>query len=229
MKKDPSRGSVYGVFMIYDLSLPLDSRTPIYPGDPPFERELAQSMAEGKPYNVSELKMGAHTGTHVDAPFHMLREGGTISDLSLEALVGPAQVIEIANPCAITKEELKHNHIPTSARLLFKTRNSSFWEKKTFRKDYVYLDLEASEYLIEKKAQLVGIDSLSIEKYGSKDFPVHRSLLRKGTVILEGLDLARVVPGSYFLFCGPLLLSGSDGAPARAFLMNSDEVLPGHL
>ncbi len=107
-------------------------------------------------------------------------------------------------------------------RVLFKTRNSQFWNDpgKGFRTDFTYISPEAAQFLVEKNIKLVGIDYLSVEKFSSTDFQTHKTLLEKEIIIIEGLDLREVPAGVYELICLPLKYIGGagDGAPARTIL-----------
>jgi arylformamidase len=175
------------------------------------------AIEEGDTVNVSELDMGAHTGTHVDAPDHFLADGAGAETLSLDALIGPAEVVDAAVAAvALDLVTLRDLELPPrgTKRILFKTRNSQLWSRDDFTHDFVRLDGEAAAYLVERGVRLLGIDYLSIG-----DAEAHRTLLSAGVVCVEGLDLRGIEPGSYELVCLPLKLVGSDGAPARAVLI----------
>jgi arylformamidase len=172
---------------------------------------------------VSHLSLGAHTGTHIDAPVHFLEEGGGIDALAPEALVGPAVVAGLEGvQGTIGPGDLEAAISGETERLLLKTRNSGWSAADTsFREDFVALDPSAAEWCLAHGVRLVGIDYLSIEPFGSgrRGHPVHRLLLGAGVVIVEGLDLAGVEPGSYVVAALPLVVPGSDGAPARVVLV----------
>jgi arylformamidase len=208
---------------IYDLSVPISSELPTYPGDPAIKIDDWSSFAKGDNANVSGLSFGAHTGTHVDAPAHFIEGAKTVELLDLEVLIGEAQVIEVPNELLTIDREFVAKNCPLETkRILFKTRNSAFWtrDKADFRTDFTYLELEAAQWLVERGVKLVGIDYLSIEKFHSLDHEVHRALLSHEVIILEGLNLAHVPAGKYELICLPLRLRThlGDGAPARAVL-----------
>lgn len=205
----------------YDISLPISSDLPVWPGDPPFERKLIDSIARGGQTNTSFLAMSAHMGTHIDAPDHFLGNGRTIENLPLNILTGRVYVLHLPEADLITAAMLAQADIPPrTRRILFKTRNSELWKQKAknFQTDFVALAPDAAEYLVEHGFKLVGIDYLSIAPYDNGR-PTHQILLRAGIVIVEGLDLSAVSPGRYTLHCLPLKLVGSDGAPARAILV----------
>ena len=213
----------YSPMPIYDLSVPISGDLPTYPSDPGIQIRDWSSFAKGDNANVSAVSFGAHTGTHVDAPAHFLDGTRKVEALSLETLIGEAQVIEVPGESRVIDEEfVRTNCASGPKRVIFKTRNSAFWstESRDFRTDFTYLDLAAAEWLVEQGVKLVGIDYLSIEKFGSKNHEVHRALLSHEVIILEGLNLTDVPPGKYELICLPLRLRTNlgDGAPARAVL-----------
>jgi arylformamidase len=207
---------------IYDISLPISPGLPVWPGDPSVVLERVSSMDLGAHDNVSRLACGVHTGTHVDAPNHFLNDKRTVETLSLDMLIGPVQVVQISEDVGvITAAVLEMAEIPSGTlRLLLKTRNSRLWEHslKEFSPDFVGVSQDGAEWLVRSGVQLVGIDYLSIAPY-KQSIPTHRALLGPGIVILEGLDLSAVSPGIYTLYCLPLKLVGSDGAPARVILV----------
>lgn len=207
---------------IYDISLPISPDMPVWPGDPAVILEKVSSMDLGAHDNVSRLACSVHTGTHVDAPHHFLNDHRTVEALSLDVLTGPARVVQIPDDVPlITAGTLEKAVFPSgTVRLLLKTRNSRFWERgiKEFARDFVGLSPDGAEWLVQAGVKMVGIDYLSIAPY-KQSTPTHQALLKPGIVILEGLDLSAVAPGLYDLFCLPLKLVGSDGAPARAILI----------
>lgn len=164
----------------------------------------------------SRIDIDVHCGTHVDAPLHMLAGGETIETIGLERLVGPARVLDLTHvEDAITKDDLVPHGIRRGERILFKTKNSLTDE---FLWDFVYLREDGAQYLIEQGVTLAGTDGLGIER-AQPEYTTHRPLLRNNIVIVEGLRLAHVEPGSYWLVIAPLKLTGIDAAPARAFLI----------
>jgi arylformamidase len=209
---------------ILDISVSIaPGETPVYPGDPGIEVEPWAALARGDAANVSLLHFGAHTGTHLDAPAHFIEGAPRIPSLPLEVLVGHALVVEMKDDVlAIEESHVAALPLEGVTRVLFKTRNSAFWEnpRGRFREDFTYLKAEAARALVERGVRLVGIDYLSVEKFGSTDYATHLALLSNGVVIVEGLDLRAVSAGTYELICLPLkIASGSgDGAPARAVL-----------
>ncbi len=206
---------------IYDISVPVSDTLHTYKGDPGVVIERRSDLDKGDPMTISHLNMGAHTGTHMDAPLHFVRGGETIDQLDLNLLIGPAQVVDLSQVAhAITARDLEAAHIPAGTeRLLLKTRNDALWEKPGFQEDFVGLDVDAAQWVLDHRIKLIGIDYLSIECFGSSDHPVHHMLLGGRVVIVEGINLHDVQPGSYELICLPVKLANAEGAPARAVLI----------
>jgi arylformamidase len=176
-------------------------------------------IAQGDGCNVSKMSLGVHTGTHVDAPLHFLRDGSGIHQVPLDALIGPARVIEITDTRAVTVEELRRHDIQRGERLLLKTLNSTrCWQNDDFVEDFVYIEQEAARYLAELHIQTVGVDYLSVGGFASDGTETHHALLTANICIIEGLNLSSVSSGTYELICLPLKIVDSDGAPARAVL-----------
>ena len=203
----------------YDVSVPLRSGMPTYAGEPGPKLEHLKQISRGDSANVTALSLGSHTGTHVDAPHHFLDGRSTVEAMPLEALVGPAQVIELTQQRHVTAADLEAVSIPGgTTRLLLKTPNSRFWDDDEFHTDFVGLTGDAARWLVDRGFVLVGIDYLSIEQFGSPEHEVHKILLGANVIIVEGLDLRAVRSGVYTIACAPLKVVGADGAPARVFL-----------
>ncbi len=206
---------------IHDVSVPIRPGMPIYRGNPGYSRSLYQAIADGATANVSELDMGAHTGTHVDGPSHFYDGGDGPEVLDLEAMLGPCVVAEIPprglDP--IDAEALEAAGVPEGTeRLLLKTTNSKLWEQDEFTHDFLRLDKSGADWVLDRGIRLIGIDYLSIG-----DGDAHLALLGKPIVALEGLDLRAIEPGPYELVCLPIKLhDGCDGAPSRVVLRDLD-------
>lgn len=203
---------------IIDVTVPLSAALPTYPGDPRFQLEFTDRIADGAASNVSRISLGSHSGTHVDAPYHFLADGATVDQLPLEILIGKCRVVEVSDRERVERAQLEAFDLRDDLRLLIKTRMSGQLRQPEFQEDFVYLTPDAATYLVQAGIKLVGVDYLSVEKFGSKDFAAHHTLLAAGIVIIEGLDLSLVDPGDYELTCLPLLVAGGDGAPARVVL-----------
>lgn len=208
---------------IHDISLTISPDLPIWPGDPPIELTQVESMDRGAQANVSRLRVGVHSGTHVDAPHHFLNDGRTVEGLPLDVLSGPCYVAQLPDGVeALTREAMQGIPLPEgTTRLLFGTRNSHLWARgeREFQTDFVAVTEDGAEWLVERGIQLVGVDYLSIAPY-DEPVPTHTILLKAGIVIVEGLNLSAVPRGIYELYCLPLRLLGADGAPARAILID---------
>ena len=207
----------------YDITVPLTNEMPTYPGDPGIQINDWFTLANGDAANVTHVKLGAHTGTHVDAPAHFIEGAARVESLQLDALIGQAQLIVVPDTLlSINKTFVTAQLKPKVPRVLFRTRNSCFWHENPneFRQDFTYLELEAAQFLVQQGVQLVGIDYLSVEQFGQKKHETHLALLSDGVIILEGLDLSGVPEGLYELICLPMRIrSGKgDGSPARAVL-----------
>ncbi|MGE5376970.1 MAG: cyclase family protein [Bacteroidota bacterium] len=207
---------------IYDISLTISSTLPVWPGDPGIELERFQALDSGAYFNVTRINSGVHIGTHVDAPFHILNDGRTVENLSLDVLTGPCYVVQLPDGVdAITAEVLDRTEITSDMkRILFGTSNSHFWAKgeTKFQEEFVAITEDGAEWLVERGVQLVGVDYLSVAPFNDTE-PTHRILLQAGVVVVEGLNLGNVMRGFYNLYCLPLKIAGSDGAPARAILI----------
>lgn len=196
---------------------------PIWPDSCGIRLIRTSKMESGDKCNTSKLYCDIHVGTHIDAPYHFLTAGGTIDKIPLEMLVGSAIVVHFPDAEVITVANLESLILPEKvSRILFRTKNSDLWEKgiTEFKPNYVALTYDAASWLSKKGFCLVGIDYLSIQKYGD-DSATHQILLENGTIILEGLDLTNIEPGIYELICLPLKLIGAEGAPARAILIDN--------
>lgn len=207
---------------IYDITLTLTPQMPSWPGDPGVLLERVRKIEEGSNANVSRLDMGVHNGTHVDAPVHFIPGEKSVERLDLEVLVGPALVAELPESVGtITAAVLEAAAIPEGTlRLLLKTRNSHYWTsgEPAFQPGFVGIEVDAAEFLVARGIRLVGVDYLSVAPF-KRSRPTHEVLLKAGVVPVEGLDLSRVPPGLYTLYCLPLKIAGCDGAPARAILV----------
>ena len=200
-----------------DISVPLKSGMVHWPGDPGVKIERVRDVEKGDRNTLSEVCMGAHTGTHMDAPLHFVRGGAGIDQLPLDVAMGRARVIEIEDGESIKVEELQKHDIRRDERILFKTRNSSHvWREADFVEDFVYMSIEAARLLVERGVSLIGVDYLSVGGYKKDGSEVHQTLLQAGIWLIEGLDLSKVSAGEYDLVCLPLKIVDGDGAPARA-------------
>jgi arylformamidase len=205
---------------LLDVSLRLSSDLPTYPGNPPFKLEPVKRVARGDSSNVSQLDLGTHTGTHVDAPRHFFDDGPGVDRLPLDVLVGPARLVHFPGVPAVTASLLQDLDLRGVSRLLLRTDNSAAWASagSTFNPGFVYLADDGAQLLVERGIRLVGVDYLSVERFKAPGAPTHHELLGHGVVVVEGLDLSAAEAGDYEIMCLPLKIAGADGAPARVVL-----------
>jgi arylformamidase len=209
---------------IYDISLPLSERTPVWPTSERYLLKWKKTM-EKDGVNESCFSLNTHTGTHIDVPYHFRNSGNRVGDISLERLMGNALVVECCDQKLITPEFLSGIDVPPGCtRMLFKTRNSfdNIIEQESFREDYVALNPEGAEWIVRNNFDLVGIDYLSIQSFGEDGDRTHKILLENDVLIIEGLDLRKVSRGVYALVALPLSIPEAEGAPVRAVLIKED-------
>ena len=206
---------------IHDISMTLYNGMLVYPGDLPYKRTRQRDMNADGTSNVSLFESSCHIGTHIDSPLHYYNDSYGVETIPLDHLYGPAQVVDCTGAEAVTAAVLESKVAEGCKRLLLKTDNSFHLRDNPdaeFNKNFVYLEATGAEFCVQKGLLLVGIDYLSIDKSGLKTKPAHHTLLSNKLTILEGILLADIAPGEYFLSCGAIKMEGSDGAPARAVL-----------
>ncbi|WP_292518491.1 cyclase family protein [Methanoculleus sp.] len=200
---------------IYDITRDLSGETVIYPGDiRPRFREI-----ENGQYRVTEMVLGSHSGTHIDAPSHYLEGGMTVDEIPPRMLMGPARVLDCSDAGAVIGPASLTGRLAGASRLLLRT---TFSGRREFDPGYPALSPEAAGLVVEAGITCLGIDTPSIEAYDG-DGSVHRRLLGNGTVILELLDLSAVPEGDYFMVALPIRLKGADGSPVRVILWDTEE------
>jgi len=209
--------------MIYDVSVPIDNGMPVWPTDPAVSlvSTTIPSIDRRRTIRVTTIQMGSHTGTHIDAPNHFVEGGKKLHEIPLKVLVGEVAVFHIAGVPSINRRHLEQLDWVGVKRVLFKTDNSDHWKDEQFYENFVYLEPDAAAFLVERGLRLVGIDYLSIDRYGSEHHPTHLVLLPNNVVVLEGLNLKEVAPGRYHMVALPLNLHQADGAPTRVILMDN--------
>jgi arylformamidase len=205
---------------LLDISRPIFTGMAIYPRNPPVEIAPAKRIATGDSSNVSLLTLGSHTGTHVDAPLHMDDAGAGVDEVSLDAMIGPAIVIDIPDAVRSIGAADLATRIGSHTRVLLRSRNSArFAATGKFEEDFTYLAPDGAALLVERGVRFVGVDALSVEQYHAGHHRSHDTLLRAGVAVVEGLALENVAPGEYQVVCLPLRIRGCDGAPARVVLI----------
>jgi arylformamidase len=206
---------------IYDISAPLNS-APAYPGDRPYLQEWMARFDVINGYSLSALALSSHAGTHLDFPYHLQESGKSQDDYSLKRFMIPAEVISVAgNGETILPSSLQGCKINKGQALLFQTSNSKkrLMQQAAFSEKFVCLSSDVACLCAAEEVGLVGIDYLSVDKYGDDSLPVHRILLEDDILILEGIDLSCVLSGSYTLICLPLSLKDAEASPVRAVLV----------
>jgi len=203
---------------IHDISMPIHKNMSVYKNREEKRPILTvtRDFNNGSAYE-SKIEMDLHTGTHIDAPLHMIQDGKTIETLSLEKVITECKVYELTNinDNAIKREYLKGLDINTNDFVLFKTKNSY---DESFNPDFVFLEKTAAQYLKELNVKGVGIDALGIER-SQPEHETHKILFEAGIVIIEGLRLKDIQAGTYQLIALPLPIIGAEAAPARVILV----------
>jgi arylformamidase len=201
-----------------DVTMSIRNGMVHWPGDLEVEIARTSSIEKGDDANVTALHMSAHTATHVDAPLHFISGGSDVTAFDLDTLIGLAKVFFIRDTERITLDEIRKLKISEGDRVIFKTRNSEKdWAMLPFQKNYIYLETDAAQFLCDKGIISVGVDYLSVAgKENSSE--VHKLLLEKEIIIIEGLMLDGVEEGDYEMICLPLKIENADGAPARVII-----------
>lgn len=189
---------------IYDITQELFSGR-VYPGDLPPTYDRVSDMKKGDLYNLTNLSLGAHNATHIDAPFHFLENGRTVEEIELSRCIGPCTVIEL--------EEGDDNLLQDLLKSC---------QKRILIKGLTEITLEMAQLFNKHEIILVGVETQSVGPEGAP-MQVHLELLGKEVILLEGIRLNEVKPGDYFLFAAPIKLGGCDGAPCRAVLLKFDK------
>jgi arylformamidase len=207
----------------YDLTRPIASDVAVFPGDPDFKIEKVREIAKGSSYNLCCLHMGNHTGTHIDFPAHVIKNGKTSSDYDADAFIGEGVIIDVPEDnknLGITSEFIKKQQFQKNDLVFFKTSNSKLASNKISEK-FVYLTPQGADELIQKQVKMVGIDYLSIDALEDESLPSHNKLLKNDILIVENLQLSDIPAGRYKKFIvSPPRINDMDGLPVRVFVYN---------
>ena len=205
-----------------DATATLDpATTPVYAGDAPMKFDFLKDMRKGDGFTLSAYSMGAHSGTHMDAPMHFIKDGASVDRVPLEPLIGPARIIDIPDSVqSINAAELAKHDWKGAERVIFRTRSSlhGWMHSPTFHRDFAYVAPDAAQQLADAGVKMVGVDYISAEQFGAPAPLTHRTLLGKGIPIVEGFQLDSIPAGDYDLIVLPIKVGGHEGAPARAIL-----------
>ena len=208
---------------LVDISIPIRDAMTVYRGNPPVRLRPFKTLRKDG-VDVSELCLGSHTGTHVDAPNHFIKGAIGIDRVDLARFIGPAWVADLRRVRGgIGAADLDRARIPRGTRrILLRTNNSRLWHPaRAFRTDFVYLAADGADWMVDRGVQLVGIDYLSIEGFDVEGAPTHHRLLGAGIPILEGLDLFNLRAGRWQLAALPLRITDGDAGLTRAVLWTS--------
>ena len=206
---------------IIDISVPIDDKTPLWPGNVGPKIKSLSNIENGSVYNETSIEVNVHTGTHIDAPLHFIKNGQSIDRMNLSIFIGSVFIVYLPDVREITAKDLEKINLPENVnRILFKTSNSLLWNRDNseFEKEYVGITSDAATWLVEKQITLVGIDYISIATF-KETVEVHNILLKEGIAVLEAINLVNVEEGNYKLVCLPIKITNAEGAPARAVLI----------
>ena len=204
-----------------DISYSLSADMVYWPNDPISPHiDWIYHPDKGHEVTMAQLNINVHNGTHIDAPRHFIRDGTPIDEMPLDAIIGPARVIEIKDTESIKTAELAAHNIQPGERILFKTINSSYYKRGKFVEDFVHISNEAAHFLLDKRVSVVGLDYFAIGSYKDREnlIEVHETLVGNGIWIIETIDLSSVAPGLYEIICLPIKLEQGDASPARAIV-----------
>lgn len=205
---------------LIDITVGIRNDMLVWPDDEAVKIGWENRIADGDPSNVSSIHIGAHVGTHIDMPLHFIDGAANLDDLDLSLMIGLVTVVEVSEEkTSIDADFLEELGLKNVTRLLFKTANSRMWDDPSlsFVTDYVAVEGDAAQWLVDHGCRLVGIDYLSTAPYDDSTTP-HEILLSNNVIIIETLDLREVNPGEYELICLPLKLISREAAPVRAIL-----------
>ncbi|GIN89387.1 kynurenine formamidase [Siminovitchia terrae] len=199
-----------------DISQPLTNDMAVWPGDTPFNFKLSFTKEQTGSVNIGQFTTSAHTGTHIDAPYHFDENGEKVHELDVNIYVGQARVVDVTGCEMVGKEELEQFSLEGVERLLLKTSDGR--DLGRFPEKFTVFRENIGPFLKEKGVSLLGTDGPSVDAIDSKTMDAHHSLNDNGVYILENIVLTDVEPGDYELIALPLAIEGADGSPVRAVL-----------
>lgn len=203
---------------IIDISRTISPAALVYPGDAPLGLEKLCQIDSNCPCNITQLTWTTHFLTHVDPPLHFIEGGASLDEVPLHRFSGDALVIEVYGD-AVQAGDIPLEPEARGRNLLFKTRNSKDRDPRIFDERHVYISSEAAKVAVARGVNLIGIDYISVDRFGDETYPAHQTLLGNGVLILEGLDLTDATPSLYTLIALPLKIAAGDGSPVRAILI----------
>lgn len=207
---------------IYDLTADITDKLVVFPGDPAFHTHELARINEASAFNLHQMTLCNHSGTHIDFPAHVIEGGKTSSDYGLEDLILDGQIVEVPESMnSISAAFVSSLQLNEGAAVFFKTRNSKLSKQDRLDQDYVYIEVDAAQCLVDKKVRVVGIDYLSVDNYIDSKLPVHHLLLSNDVLIVENLELAGVAAKHGKIFIMPLKVPGMDGLPVRVLLQGN--------
>jgi arylformamidase len=199
---------------IHDITAPIYEGMPVYKNKP--EKQPKINTVTNAHVTESRIDIDLHTGTHIDAPLHMINEGDTFETISIENLVGNCKVIDLTTvEDKITAEDISDKNIQSGDFIIFKTKNSF---EEAFNFEFIYIAECAAKLLAEIGINGVGIDALGVER-SQPGHPTHKTLFASEIIVIEGLRLKEVEEGEFFMVAAPLKMVGTDAAPARVLLI----------
>ena len=200
----------------YDLTAIISAESAVFPGDPQFKTENICSLDKGSQYNLCQMHFGNHMGTHIDFPAHVIRNGKTSSDFTIDKLIGAGIIIEVPDiEESITRKFVEAQPILLNDFVFFKTANSRISKNESIANKYVYIESSAAEELLKKGVKIVGIDYISVDRYEDENLPIHKMLLSNDVLIVEGLELNNAPIGRCKIYIMPININEMDGLPAR--------------
>lgn len=205
----------------YDITETYEKGMLRYPSFKDFELVFDREYDLGNTMAQSHFEMNSHLGTHLDSPYHMIKDGKRIEDYELDRFIGKCQVVTLKERGCIGEEDLKKINIEAE-RLIFKTDNYEKLNCGSF--ENVYFKEDAGAYLASLGIRLIGVDCFSVDRIGSKSYQAHMAILGNEIAILEGIFPQDVPDGIYFMMCLPLKIASAEGCPCRVLLFEYPEI-----